>query len=350
MGKKVGEWYQYSGAIHIHTTESDGTKSFEEVTAIGRSVGLDFMLFSDHMTLVHREADREGYYGKTLVLVGYEHNDLDEKHHYLLFESPRVYPEDMTPKEYVAAGAADGAIGIMAHPDEIRDRMERFPPYPWEDWSVEGYTGIEIWNQMSEWMERLTPFNYPLMAFSPRKSMRGPTDRILCKWDELNMDRRVLGIASVDAHAFKIDVWPISNVEIFPYKVHFKCLRTHIILDEPLSPKFETAKAQLYGALRSCRCFSSNMRWGSADKFSFYAENDSARATCGDEIPIGDNCRLVVKLPARATLNLVHNGQTVVHTNTKELDFQATQPGIYRVEAWKGKRGWIFSNHIRVTP
>ncbi|HWR81877.1 MAG TPA: hypothetical protein VN285_01090 [Candidatus Deferrimicrobium sp.] len=347
MGRKVGNWYYYSGAMHMHTTDSDGTKSLEEVIAIGRETELDFMMFTDHMTLGHRDRGREGFYGQTLVTIGYEHNDMEDIHHYLLFDSPRVYPETMTPREYVAAGAADGALGIMAHPDEIRDRLERFPPYPWKDWSVEGYTGIELWNQMSEWMERLTRYNFLLMALSPRKSMIGPSDRILQKWDELNMKSRVVGIAGPDAHAFHFRVGPL-RLEIFPYKVHFKCLRCHIILPQPLSQEFGVAKKQLYDAIRDCRLFISNMRWGAADTFEFYAENANQQVVCGGSLPSPDGAVLRVRTPSKGTIKVVHNGQTIVRTVTDSLDYRVTQPGIYRAEVWKGRRGWIFSNHIRI--
>lgn len=347
MGKKIGDWYYYSGAIHIHTTESDGTKNLKEVAAIGQRVGLDFMMFADHMTLSNRDSGKEGFYGKTLVVIGYEHNDQDDIHHYLLYNVPQVYPAEMSAKEYVAASAADGALGILSHPDEIRDKLKRFPAYPWKDWPAEGYDGIELWNQMSEWMERLTRYNLLVMAFSPRKSMVGPTDRILKKWDELNMQRKVVGIASVDAHAFSFGIGPL-NVEVFPYKVHFKCLRSHIILPQPLSEDFETAKNQLYDAIRDCRLFFSNMRWGVADAFEFYAENASEQVVSGGFLPTVDDARLLVKLPSRATLKLIHNGQEVLQTLTDRLEYRITQPGLYRVEAWKGKRGWIFSNHIRI--
>ena len=153
MASKVKDKFYYSGAIHMHTTESDGTRPFEEVVEIGRKSGLDFMMVTDHMTLIDRERGKEGLYGKTLVLIGYEHNDLADTHHYLIFASPKVYPNDMTAKEYVAQAAKDKAIGIMAHPDEIRNKLTDYPPYPWNDWTVEGFTGIELWNQMSEWME-----------------------------------------------------------------------------------------------------------------------------------------------------------------------------------------------------
>lgn len=347
MHRKAGDWYQYSGAIHIHTTESDGTKVIEDVIPIGQRAGLDFMMFADHMNLNNRDNGKEGIYGRTLVVIGYEHNDTDDHHHYLLYGSPRVYGSHLSAAEYVAAGAADGALGILAHPDEIRNSLKDFPPYPWTDWSVQGFNGIELWNQMSEWMERLTRFNRLVMAFSPRKSMIGPTSRILAKWDEINSTRRCLGVAGVDAHAFPIKAGPFT-VEIFPYKVHFRCLRTHILLSEPMSDKFDVARDQLYSALRNCRVFFSNMRWGRADGFEFFAENDQGKATCGDETYLDSPTTLQAKLPASATIKLVRSGEQVLSTESDNLSIVIDQPGNYRLEAWKGRRGWIFSNHIRI--
>jgi len=347
MGKKVGDWYQYTGAIHIHTTESDGTKPLEDVVAIGRRAGLDFMMFADHMTLSNRERGGEGIYGNTLVVIGYEHNDVADNHHYLLFDSPAVYPAGMTAKEYVAAGAADNALGILAHPDEIRDSMEQFPPYPWIDWSADGYVGIELWNQMSEWMERLTPLNKLLMAFSPRKSMIGPTDRILKTWDDLSRERKLVGIASVDAHAFPIKVGPLT-VEIFPYKVHFRCLRTHILLTEPMADDFDAARRQLYEALRDCRVFCSNMRWGVADEFQCFVDNGVDRITCGGTAVLTETARLIVRLPGRGLIKVVHDGCMIHEQGCEELDLPLSKEGLYRVEVWKGRRVWIFTNHIRL--
>ena len=347
MSKKSSPWYQYSGAIHIHTTESDGTKTLEEVVAIGREAGLDFMMFADHMGLTNREAGLEGMYGKTLVVIGYEHNDVDDNNHFLVFRSPGVYPEELPATKYVEAARADKAIGILAHPIEKRPRDGKYPPYPWTAWDTDQFDGIELWNQMSEWMERLGTFNKLRMAFSPRKSMVAPPPECLSIWDRLNQRSRYVGIAGVDAHAFPIKVGPMT-VEIFPYKVHFKTLRTHVLLDKPMSDDFETARDQLYQALLNCRVFCSNMRWGEADSFLFTAEADGRVVTCGDSLESHEDVRLKVELPSQATIKLIHNGRQVVQTDTKSLEFGVPAPGLYRVEAWRGKRGWIFSNHIRI--
>ena len=200
--KKNGEYYEYIGCVHIHTTYSDGSKSLEDVAAIADSVGLDYILISDHMTLESREAGKEGYYGKTLTLIGYEHNDREDCNHYLLFGTEKVLPEDMSPVDYVAEGAHQGALGIIAHPDEIRPRLGKYPSYPWLAWDARGFDGIEIWNQMSEWMENLKPYNKLKMLFSPRKFLQTPTDRILKKWDELNVERKIAGIGPLTCMGF----------------------------------------------------------------------------------------------------------------------------------------------------
>ncbi len=347
MSSKVGDYYHYSGVIHVHTTESDGTKTLEEVAAIGRQVDLDFIMFTDHMNLNNRDRGKEGFYGSTLAVVGYEHNDLDDNNHYLVFDSPSVYPKDASVAEYVKAAARDGALGIIAHPDEVRDRMGKYPPYPWTDWTVEGFQGIELWNQMSEWMEKLTPSNKLLMAFSPRKSMVGPTERVLRQWDEINLKRKCAGIASADAHAFPIKIGPLT-VEIFPYKVHFRSLRTYVILREPMSRDFGAAKQQIFTAIRDCHLFLANLRWGDPTGFQFLAERDGETLVAGERMESHDGVTLNVSLPSPAEIRVIHNGRVVREAQTESLHYRVVSPGLYRVEAWKGKRGWIFSNHIRI--
>lgn len=347
MPCKHGDWYYYSGVIHVHTTESDGTRTLEEVAGIGDDVNLDFILFSDHMTLSNRDNGKEGWYGNTLALVGYEHNDEPDKNHLLIYDSPGMYPTEHTAAEYVEAAARDNAVTIIAHPDEVRNRMAKYPPYEWTDWSVDNVSGIELWNQMSEWMEKLTPLNQLVMAFSPRKSMVGPTSRVLRWWDELNMRRKYVGVTSVDAHSFPVSVGPFT-VRIFPYKVHFRTLQTHLVLSEKLSRDLPTARKQIYDALRNCRVFGSNVRWGGIEGFEFSAANDKEKTTIGGTIKQVDGTQLTVVLPKPARIRLIGNGQQLAEVKGDRLDYTVVRPGVYRVEAWKYNRCWLFSNHIRI--
>lgn len=347
MAKKFGDWYHISGAIHMHTTESDGALSLKEVAAIGQRSGLDYMMFTDHMGLTNRAAGLEGFYGDTLVLIGYEHNDQDDRNHLMVFESPDIYAADMSAVEYVRAAEADGALSIIAHPIEKRSRFGKYPPFPWTEWNADQVDGLELWNQMSEWLDKLRPYNKLAMVFSPRKSMVGPTDELLRIWDKMNQKRKCVGIAGVDAHAFPVKIGPLK-VEIFPYKVHFRCLRTHLLLKKPLSQDLLIARRQVYDALRECRAFFSNMRWGVADSFLFEARQGTLVAVSGGSLATHRETTINVELPSKATIRLICDGSQLVRTVSDSLQFAVTQPGLYRVEVWKGRRGWIFSNHIRI--
>ncbi len=340
-------YHLVTGAVHVHTVDSDGTGTHEGVAAIAGQVGLDFVLFSDHMTLHSYHAGKEGYYGDVLVLIGYEHNDRDDCNHYMIFGADEVLPASMTVDEYVAAAAAKGWLGIMAHPDEIRGRDARFRSYPWTEWDVTGFDGLEIWNQMSEWMEHLNVYNQLLMLFSPRKWLRSPTDRILRRWDDLNKTRRVAGIGSVDAHGFLYRAGPF-RLTIFPYKVQFKSLRTHLLLTEPLSRDLDTARKQIYDAIRGCRVFVSNFRWGEARDFRFEIRNRSGAVTCGGETTLDDDTTAVVSAPLTGRIRLIGNGKLLQERKGTKMEYRLERPGVYRVEIYRGKKGWIFSNHIRV--
>ncbi|MCP4570459.1 MAG: histidinol-phosphatase [FCB group bacterium] len=336
-----------TGVIHIHTLDSDGTKTHDEVAAIGNELGLDFLLFSDHMTLQSFDEGKEGYYDDILVLIGYEHNDLDDCNHYLIFDLDKVLPAASSPADYVRIAAERGALGIMAHPDEIRGRDARFRSYPWTAWDVTGFNGLEIWNQMSEWTELLKFFNQIMMVFSPRKCLRSPTRRILRKWDELSAQGRVAGIGSVDAHGFLYRAGPL-RLTIFPYKVQFKSIRTHLLLDRPLSKDLPEAKKQVYRAIRDCRAFVSNYRWGEAENFHFEIAGSSDTAISGDQITLGGTTEARITAPLKGRIRLIGNGLVVAEQTGREFSHRLTEPGVYRAEVYRGKKGWIFSNHIRV--
>jgi hypothetical protein len=200
---------------------------------------------------------------------------------------------------------------------------------------------------MSEWMENLKPYNKLKMIFSPRKFLQSPTDRILKKWDELNIDRKIAGIGAIDVHGFPYKAGPI-RITIFPYKVQFKSLRTHLLLPEELSSDIKVAKMQVYSAIRECRVFSSNYRWGDAAGFQFFARRGSRTVIAGGRLESCENSKIMAKLPAKAEIRLICNGEKILETNGDFLEYTPNQNGLYRVEIYKKGRGWIYSNHIRI--
>lgn len=341
------KFYEFKGALHMHSTYSDGTKTFPEIIEIAKRCGLDFILFTDHMTLRPLDDGLQGWHDNLLVLVGYEINDRHNKNHYLAFGLDKTLPYDLSAPEYVKQVKEKGGLGILAHPDEIRNALPKFPPYPWTEWDLDSFDGIEIWNQMSEWMESLTKYNRLHRLLHPRKSLKGPTERILAYWDKQAQKRKVLGVGGVDAHGhrYRLGLFPVT---IFPYEVQFNTIRTHLLLEEPFSRDLPKARQQVLSALRNCRAFISNLRWGETEGFSFTVENSKESETIGGELEFEDSVKLKVQLPRQAHLRLIKNGQVIVEKKTEALEYTSYTPGIFRVEALRKGKGWIYSNHIYV--
>lgn len=346
--------FEYVGALHMHSTFSDGSGSAKEIAGFADEVGLDYIILTDHNTLRALSEGYEGWYGKTLLLVGCEINDRNNLNHYLAFGINETISTRVPAKEYVKKVKDSGGIGFLAHPHEKRDSMKEHPPYPWKEWDTDDFTGIEIWNHMSEWMEGLTEQNKYNYFMHPLRSIVGPPKETLKKWDEISEKRRVVGIGGVDAHAHKVNLLGFFEVEVFPYKVLFKSVRTHVLTDNKITKgkngkNLENAKKSIYGALGQGRCFVSNFYHGDAKGFRFFAEYNKKIFNMGDSFNIDGKAHLRVILPnTSGTINLIRNGEIIDSITNIDADFIIDKNGAYRVEVYLEEKAWIFSNHIRI--
>lgn len=342
--------HEYVGVIHIHSTYSDGSRTIPDIAGIAGEVDLDFLMFTDHNTLQPKRDGKEGWYNGVLVAVGYEINDKDDRNHYLAFGTTEEVDPELPPAEYVNKVKSDNGFGIIAHPDEKREAMNEYPAYPWTDWENCHFDGIEIWNQMSEWMEGLTHFNKYWRVFNPRKSIITPMPETLKRWDEENKKRKVVGIGGVDAHGHIYTLWGIFNVTIFRYKVLFKTLRTHILTSQPFSGDGDPEQdiENLYTSIKNCQCFISNYYCGDARGFRFSASNDQENCQIGGQIKFDKNTHFHVNLPRTAVAHLWCNGEKISSAKGRDLVFEVLNKGLYRVEVFYQNRPWIFSNHIHV--
>ncbi len=346
--------FEYAGAIHIHSIFSDGSGEVKEIAGFANESGLDFIILTDHNTLRALNEGYEGWYGDTLLLVGYEINDKENKNHLLALGVNETYSTRLPAKEYVRLVKEAGGLGFIAHPHEKRNSMEKHPPYPWIEWDTEDFTGIEIWNHMSEWMEGLTEQNKYNYFIHPLKSVTTPSKETLGVWDKLNLKRRVVGIGGVDAHAHKVNLLGFFEVEVFPYKVLFKSIRTHIFTEKDFNDKgnklnLEVAKKEVYNSLRSGHCFFSNYYYGDAKGFNFLAEDGSKSYMMGETIPLRNNLKLKTVIPGTGgNIKLLRNGEVISSLDGSELQFDVKDKGAYRVEVYIENNAWIFSNHIRI--
>lgn len=346
--------FEYIGALHMHSTFSDGSGEVKDIVKAASEVGLDFIILTDHNTLRALTEGFEGLYNKTFLLVGCEINDKENKNHYLALRINDTFSTRMSAKKYVKKVKDAGGIGFLAHPHEKRTHMEEHPPYPWTDWDIEDFNGIEIWNHMSEWMENLTEQNKYQSFLHPLKTIVAPPEETLKVWDQLNLRRKVVGIGGVDAHAHKYNLLGFLEVEIFPYKVLFKSIRTHILTKEKIEKNnskanFESAKKIIYDSLEKGLCFIANDYHADSKGFRFFAESGKKIYLMGETINTVEKTKLKVFLPVqKAEIKLIRNGKTLDSIENNEAEFIINKKGVYRVEIYLNKKAWIFSNHIRI--
>ncbi|NJN19275.1 MAG: CehA/McbA family metallohydrolase [Oscillochloris sp.] len=342
--------FAYPGAIHIHTTYSDGTGTFPEVIAAARAAGLRWILVTDHDTL--EGAPFAGWHDELLVIVG--HEITPDRNHFLALNVNEVVSNSHAPQDYVDEVYARGGFGIIAHPDE-RVANAHKQIYRWDDWTVDGprnregrVVGIELWNIMSDWGENLTELNKLAHVLNPRLGIGGPTPATLAWWDRLNMlGRRTFGIGGVDVHAFKAKA-PWGEAVIFPYQWMFGTLTNYLRLDQPLHEDAQQATDQVYAALTGGRSYFVNRLDGDAPTIIFNACRGDEHYSIGDTIRLEQRPLLIeADVGADAYIRLIADGE-VLTSAVRRLRQTIDRTGVYRLEAYWGGKAWLFANPIYV--
>ncbi len=348
------------GNLHLHTTASDGAGSHDEVAAAAARAGLDFISYSDHNIWVK---GIEGWYHdpasqrEVLRLMGQEVNDVrlkPECNHMLChFVSQDLQSVADRPQTLIDTVNRQQGLSFLAHPLERPGLREAVQLYPWVRWDIEGFTGIELWNAMTDvkWQLR-TMARGVLGAYLPQWVLTGPFPEVLAKWDALlAAGRKVVAIGGADAHGHAFSLGPLTQT-IYPYQFLFRAVNTHLILADPLARDVETAKAQIREALRAGHCFVTYDHLASARGFSFVADSGQREAMMGDTLRLRGRAQLRVLSPEVADLYLLKDGRVIAHNRGQRLDWSTVEPGIYRVEAyrryWGRRRGWVFTNPIYI--
>jgi len=292
-------------------------------------------------------AGEQGWHDGVLLLVGQEISP--RTHHYLAFALDEEIPgvDRIDYQNYVTEVNERGGFGIIAHPYGGRKPpFFREKGHAWKDWGITGFTGIEIWSYMVDWVDRVNPLSLPYYYLFPEKAIRGPRPEALQKWDEIAQRRHIVGIGGVDAHAKQLPLFRF--IKVFPYEYLFRTVRTHILLETPLSPpSLEESKAQVYGALKRGRCFFAYDLLADSMGFMFScAMQDGTQLVMGDETTFVESAELFASVPQPATIRLICDGVTIAETQGKSLNHTVRQAGVYRVEADYKSQPWIFSNPI----
>jgi hypothetical protein len=345
--------------LHMHTVYSDGSGTHKDIAQAALRTGLDAVIVTDHNVLVQGV---EGYYRsgrrRVLLLVGQEVHDQDrepQKNHMLVFNANRDVSTLADDPQTLINGINDaGGLSFIAHPRDPEAPAFNETDISWEAWDVHGFTGIELWNGLSELKTLVhTKLHGALYAFFPHLIGHHPMHETLERWDDLLASGgRVVAIGGSDAHALHMNMGPVHRV-IFPYDFHFRTVNTHVLIAEPLTGDVPTDKKMIWEALAAGRCFVGYDLPGSTRGFTFKGRGLEHSVIMGDEIPAKRGVTLQAHLPQPAEIRLIKDGTTInIWRDSQACAYSATEPGVYRVEVWRNylglKRGWIFSNPIYV--
>ena len=352
--------HQITGNLHLHTNASDGTGTHDEVATAAVKAGLDFIIYTDHNTWTDGV---EGWYkdpgtGKEVLrLMGQEINDqaLEPELNHMLchFVSSNLNDVAADPQTLINTAMDRGGLTFLAHPLERPGYDEAAQIFPWISWDISGYTGVELWNAMTDAKWRLRTLLRGLIGgYLPKAVFFSPFPEMLAKWDELlATGEKVVAIGSSDAHAWPL-TWKIFTRTFFPYELMFSAVNTHLLLNKPLDRDVSQAQTQIYNALKSGHCFVSNDLVAAPRGFIFTGENGSTQAIMGDTLPLQGEAVLRVNSPHKANIRLIKDGQLLKELKGKTLEWRTTEPGVFRVEMrrwhWGKTRGWVYSNPIYV--
>ena len=375
--------YEIVTSLHMHTPYSDGEFSHTQIAEAAIRAGIDCVYVTDHNVWVKGP---EHYYShddrKVLVLVGEEVHDAGrqpQQNHLLVFGTGAEltsYAAD--PQALVDAAGRAGALTFIAHPFESAAELFGETALSWTAWHVSGFTGMEIWNYMSEFKDLLTSRASALRyALNPETGIAGPKAEILNKWDELTAEgRKVVAIGGVDAHGTAYRLGALQRV-IFPYEFLFRQLATHLLTEAPLTGVYETDRPLVLAALARGHCFVGYDGAAPTRGFRFTLHTDAGTFLMGDEVanhsgvtmeiavptrpgqaphPSGAAKAAVAETGVRVSTHLIRNGVPMARwenqTNLTHI-VPARETGVYRVEVhlrYQGRlRGWIFSNPVYLT-
>lgn len=345
--------------IHMHTRYSDGEGSHADIGQAALRAGIDAVIVTDHNILVH---GMEGYYEKdrrrVLMLVGEEIHDrtrVPQKNHLLVIGASRELAAFAPrPQQLLDQARQAEALTFIAHPFDPAMPAFDQDDISWEDWSVDGFTGIELWNGFSEFKavahSKLAGLFY---VFFPRLLNRGPLPQTLKLWNDLTAGgKHIVAIGGSDAHSYHKSAGPLRRV-VFPYEFHFNGVNNHLLLPEALNGNLAHDRRLVLAALSQGHNFIGYDLPAPTRGFRFTARGRDVTANMGDEIPLQDGVTFQLRLPGECEARLLRDGAAVKTWHSKDICTHiANQPGVYRVEChinYLGRnRGWIFTNPIYV--
>ena len=367
-------YYDYAGAVHVHSNHSDGAGTVEEIAQAASAAGLDFVLVTDHNAMTAQQLGEDRWYGggKVLILVGTEFGT--DIGYLLVFDAPDDFaPFHGSAEEGMNKIADCGGYGFIALPCDLKG--------PWRDPERRApWIGLEVFNlsciartkinlpgfllAMLRYFGRNPDSAFSLVAARPDEEMR-LWDRMLQGASERE-ESMPLALGSLDAHA----VMKVAGQSYpFPtYEQVFRTLRTHVLTHKPLSyqePQRLQDQRIIHDSLRTGLSYIAYDNYEDATGFEFGLHRSGELvAQMGEICVLPEDYNVVPNIltarapRSRSIIRLFKDGRLAASARGGRLDYVVAQQGTYRVEVYLyrhrvlnlcyGAKPWIFSNPIRV--
>ena len=353
------------GAMHVHTTLSDGAGTRDDVAAAARAAGLDFVVITDHGDGTRPPAAPRFERG-VLILDGVEVSTVSG--HYLAFglgQSP--YPLGGEARDVIDDVARMGGLGVAAHPDSRKADLS------WREW-IAPFGGLEWLNADSAWRDESRGHlaralaGYWWRAPETIVSLFDRPETTLARWDALSRRRRVLGVAGHDAHA-RIgargtwegapDAAERYSLRIPSYEAAFRAFSTSVLVADGFDAKDPAQAARaVHAALARGRAYTVIDGLAGPADLSFVATGDGQSWVQGDDVPPGRDVVLRAAarpLPRDATVVIVKDGADITSARGEASTRHSASdsPSVYRAEVRLARAPgeppvpWIVGNPIR---
>ena len=343
-----------AGAIHVHSTRSDGSGNRAEIAAAAAAAGLRFVIVTDHGDAT-RLPDPPAYIHGVLCIDAVEISTSGG--HYVALDLPAApYPLGGEPAAVVEDVARLGGFGIVAHPDSPKVELH------WSDWDLP-VNGLEWLNVDSEWRDETRValagaiLHYP---FRPAPALASIFDRpvqTLSRWDAIAATRAIVGVAGHDAHGGwgnRLEEGGSRRVPIPSYDASFRTFATRVVLDAEPSGAADRDSRLVIDALRAGRTFTAIDAVAGPAWIDYRADVAGSSLVMGQQAPFAPSARATIRaaVPPGGRITLFRDGKPLAESTSDGLDAPLPGPGAYRVEiAAPGAPGdspipWLVTNPI----
>ena len=327
-------WPVVKGAIHVHSSRSDGTGTIDDIAAAAAAAGLQFVIVTDHGDGT-RAPDPPAYRSGVLVIDAVEVSTTNG--HYVAVGVPQMpYRLAGEARDVVEDVTRVDGFGFAAHPTSRREALR------WQDWEAP-FDGIEWLNTDSEWRDESWTalgralFTYPLRPTETLATLLDRPEESLARWDQLARQRHVIGIAAADAHARLSDEYEDYGIARIPsYESSFRLFVNHVILEHPLSGDAGRDANSLLFSIYAGRVFSSIEGLARLGAFGLTALSAGMVARPGEYIDSSDAIELdaTIAAPPDTTMVVLRDGVSIYETREAKFRIDiGRMPATYRVEA-----------------